>query len=143
LAADGTTTMLMSLGDILGVDGVEPYESIVRMRRMATPGHYFTCYAPTVVYRCPSGNTDTIGYLTVTMIRDDGLEMEEEHIMVATGQDDPLQIRRHTFSGIQMADALSVDLRVVIRFTAAYQSAIPASIDAVLVPIDKKEMYAT
>lgn len=138
---DGDPSML-SLGDQCALDGSEPFTSRIRVRRYAADGHKFAVGSPTLVYRNPIGDTQSVGTLTVELIRDDGFVMAESITMETTPQDDPTIQKRHTFSRCQMDDALALDVRITMSYTVGFLSAIPPSIDAVIVPEKPSEALA-
>jgi hypothetical protein len=140
------TAALMAFGDNCAIDGSSVFTTSVRIRKFPVPGHLFHAGAPTIVYRWPSGTTTTTGTITASYYREDQAVMSESLTVSAaignvTDQDNPVQQKTFTFTGMQLADLSVLDLKLTMSSTAAFSSTIAPSIDSVMVPIDQNEPY--
>ncbi len=137
------TAALMAWNNQCGFDGASAFTTRFRVRKFATPGHQFSVGCPTIIYRSPSGTEVTVGTVDISYIRQDGETNAGSVTLTATGQDDPLDQETKTIDGMQLADCIDLDVRVVMSYTAGFMSTIPPSIDAILIPIKQQEPYAS
>lgn len=134
---------LIAWGDQCATDGTTAFTTRLRVRKFAAPGQRFRAGAPTVIYRSPSGTTNTTGTLSVSYLRDDADTVTGSTTLTATGQDDPIAQKKHTFDAMMQDDCTVLDLRVLLSYTVLFQSTMPPSIDAIMVPLWVNEEQAT
>ncbi len=125
---------LVAWNDQCGTDASTTFTSRFRIRKFAAPGHTFRVGAPSLLYRSPSGNTATVGSLTMTYFREDGEMSSQTLTLTATGQDDPIDQATSILDGMMLADCTVLDVRGVWTYTAAFNSSIAPSIDAIQIP---------
>jgi hypothetical protein len=133
---------VLSVGDVCGLDGAEPFTAQFRVRAFPTPGHTFSVGAPTIIYRNPVGDSGVAGQITITLIDQAGLATASTRTLLPTDQDDPLQQQVLTCDGLQHDDLTVLDLRVAMTHEDGFSSALPPSIDAFVLPVTERETLA-
>lgn len=137
-----STSWITAWGDSCAADGSSAFTTRQRIRRLAKPGSRFRVGAATLMYRSPSGTTSTTGTLTLSYIREDGVTQTQTQTLTATTSDDGNAQNRIVFDALQMDNCTALDVRTVWTYTAGFQSTVPPSIDAILIPIDENESEA-
>lgn len=134
-------SQMLSAGDVCGVDGSTAFTSKLRIRKFPTPGHHFTVGAPTIVYRNPVGTSGAVGTFTLSYLNQNAATVSQSIALTATDQDDPLDQVMVTLDGIDH-NVTVLDVRATLSHDISYATALPACIDAILIPITEKETYA-
>lgn len=139
---DSEASQILACGDVCGVDGTTPFTSTFRVRKFPTPGHRFTVGAPTVIYRNPVGTSGVRATLTVSLLDQHQNAVSDDFALSPTDQDDPIDQQVLTCDGIQHGDLTVLDLRMTLTHSGPFETAIPPSLDAVMIAIAEKESYA-
>ena len=140
--AEGTVYAYGAQG---GADGSLAYTSRLRVRMPLAlgQGRLFSVGAPTVIYRNPIGSAGVTATLTISYTNDAGDTVSQAATLSATTDGDPLGQSRLTFEGLQLGDALVIDLRAQLSYSGSFdESSVPPAIDAILVPWQLGETLA-
>jgi hypothetical protein len=135
------TSLLVSEGDVCGTDGGSALTTRFRVRKFPTPGHKFMVGCPTFIYRSPTGD-DATGTLTVSYLDQGNTIVTSSATLTATDADNPVQQRVLTLDGMARDNLDALDVRVVWSYDAGFESSIPPSIDAFMIPVSQKEPIA-
>jgi len=156
-ASDGTLRLYVGGQDDSGVsnlrawgkrnvlDGSIAFTSKIRARRTFGPGKKATVWNPTMYYRNPQGDTSGALSCTVSFIRNYNAETISETFTLESTQDDNgISLKEKVFESVEMGDTSVLDVVISMTYTptvagVAYDSVMPPTIDALIVPFKVQE----